>query len=356
MRHVPRTHRVDLDWLIERVREDPAINTTYVNTKLQLADFLTKGQFSAEQWNNLLQLVSLVKISRSRNKENKGRMEEGSTSLGPTVGYPGTRGETGRKDSQTQKCGLGMKQMRQDNRTRHTRPNRRQRMRLRLRPPDFWNFCGRPCGNSPTPASESRECPALLCSNCSDRVGPDRHNKHNEQEHNKNNLTCVAIFAHRNAGTNFQCQNGSNSDLPLRRANTGTSAHELAYPTTASPAPTRHPCLADGSTNPTSGSEVLGCDTRLTASSLQGTAERIQRKEMNASGTIAVGSDARVNVRIGSHDGIEFVIPPSKSAQIGMKLLEERKKLRDFHPNSVLELRTDMKRRNIFTSRNECIP
>ena len=32
MRHVARTHRVDLDWLFERFQTDPAILIIYVNT------------------------------------------------------------------------------------------------------------------------------------------------------------------------------------------------------------------------------------------------------------------------------------------------------------------------------------
>ena len=42
MRHVPRTHRVDLDWLFERILKDPSISIKYVNTKQQLADILTR--------------------------------------------------------------------------------------------------------------------------------------------------------------------------------------------------------------------------------------------------------------------------------------------------------------------------
>ena len=41
MRHVPRTHRVDLDWLFERLREDPGISIRHVGTKNQIADMLT---------------------------------------------------------------------------------------------------------------------------------------------------------------------------------------------------------------------------------------------------------------------------------------------------------------------------
>ena len=33
MRHVPRTHRVNLDWIFERIREDKGVNIQYVGTK-----------------------------------------------------------------------------------------------------------------------------------------------------------------------------------------------------------------------------------------------------------------------------------------------------------------------------------
>jgi hypothetical protein len=59
MRHVARTHRVDLDWLFERIREDPGINIQYINTKQQIADIFTKGQFTTEQWKKLCQLAQL---------------------------------------------------------------------------------------------------------------------------------------------------------------------------------------------------------------------------------------------------------------------------------------------------------
>ena len=59
MRHVPRTHRVDLDWLFERVQHDKGIRMKYVNTKQQLADMLTKGSFTAQLWKNLCELCQI---------------------------------------------------------------------------------------------------------------------------------------------------------------------------------------------------------------------------------------------------------------------------------------------------------
>ena len=51
MRHVSRTHRVALDWLFERINLEPKIQIKYVDTKNQLADMLTKGSFSRDEWN-----------------------------------------------------------------------------------------------------------------------------------------------------------------------------------------------------------------------------------------------------------------------------------------------------------------
>ena len=59
MRHVVRTHRVDLDWLFERLREDPGIFCRFVGTKEQVADILTKGSFSAVLWQHLLGLLQI---------------------------------------------------------------------------------------------------------------------------------------------------------------------------------------------------------------------------------------------------------------------------------------------------------
>ena len=46
MRHVSRTHRVALDSFFDRINLDPKIQIEYIDTKNQLADMLTKGNFS----------------------------------------------------------------------------------------------------------------------------------------------------------------------------------------------------------------------------------------------------------------------------------------------------------------------
>ena len=54
MRHVSRTHRVALDWLFVKIKLDPKIQIKYIDTKNQLADILTKGNFTRDEWNHLL--------------------------------------------------------------------------------------------------------------------------------------------------------------------------------------------------------------------------------------------------------------------------------------------------------------
>ena len=60
MRHVSRTHRVALDWLLERINLDPKIQTNYVDTKNQLADLLTEGNFTRDEWNHFLRLFHMM--------------------------------------------------------------------------------------------------------------------------------------------------------------------------------------------------------------------------------------------------------------------------------------------------------
>ena len=73
LRHVSRTHRVALDWLFDRINLDPKIQIKYIDTKNQLADILTKGNFTRDEWNHLFvdfiqhqpfQLYSLHRCNR----------------------------------------------------------------------------------------------------------------------------------------------------------------------------------------------------------------------------------------------------------------------------------------------------
>ena len=56
MRHVSRTHRVALDWLFDRINLDSKFQIKYIDTKNQLADILTKKNFTRDEWNHLMTL------------------------------------------------------------------------------------------------------------------------------------------------------------------------------------------------------------------------------------------------------------------------------------------------------------
>ena len=63
MRHVSRTHRVALDWLFDRINLDPKIQIKYIDTKNYIADILTKGNFTRDEWNHLLTLFNISHFS-----------------------------------------------------------------------------------------------------------------------------------------------------------------------------------------------------------------------------------------------------------------------------------------------------
>ena len=63
MRHVARTHRVALDWLFDRINLDSKIQIKYSDTKNQLADMPTKGNFTRDEWNHLLCLFNISHFS-----------------------------------------------------------------------------------------------------------------------------------------------------------------------------------------------------------------------------------------------------------------------------------------------------
>ena len=69
MRHVSRTHRVALDWLFDRINLDPKIQIKYIDTKNQLADMLTKGNFTRDEWNHLLCLFNISHFSSAECSE-----------------------------------------------------------------------------------------------------------------------------------------------------------------------------------------------------------------------------------------------------------------------------------------------
>ena len=63
MRHVSRTQRVELDRLFDRMNLDPKIHIKYVDTTNQLADLLTEGRFTRDEWCHLLCFVDVMDLS-----------------------------------------------------------------------------------------------------------------------------------------------------------------------------------------------------------------------------------------------------------------------------------------------------
>ena len=52
-----------LDWLFDRINLDSKIQIRYIVTKHQLADILTKGNFTHDEWNNLPHLFNISHFS-----------------------------------------------------------------------------------------------------------------------------------------------------------------------------------------------------------------------------------------------------------------------------------------------------
>ena len=58
MRHVSRSHRVALDWLFDRINFGPKIQIRFFfDSKHQLADIVTKGNFTRDEWKIILHFV-----------------------------------------------------------------------------------------------------------------------------------------------------------------------------------------------------------------------------------------------------------------------------------------------------------
>ena len=63
MRRVSKSHRAAPDWLFGRINLDPEIQIKYIDTKNQLADILTKGNFTRDEWNHLVCLFNISHFS-----------------------------------------------------------------------------------------------------------------------------------------------------------------------------------------------------------------------------------------------------------------------------------------------------
>ena len=58
LRHLPRTHRIDLHWLFG-VCSHPRVTMWYVNTKQQAAEMMTKSINNPTTWSHLLELCQI---------------------------------------------------------------------------------------------------------------------------------------------------------------------------------------------------------------------------------------------------------------------------------------------------------
>ena len=73
LRHVSRTYRVALDWLIDRIKLDNKIQIRYVDSRNQLANILTKGRFIRDEWHHLLNLFNTRLFSSQSCSEDMAR-------------------------------------------------------------------------------------------------------------------------------------------------------------------------------------------------------------------------------------------------------------------------------------------
>ena len=63
MRRVSRTLGVARDWLFDRINLDSKIQIKYIDTRNQLADILTEGNFTRDEWNHLSSLFNISHFS-----------------------------------------------------------------------------------------------------------------------------------------------------------------------------------------------------------------------------------------------------------------------------------------------------
>ena len=58
LRHLHRTHRINIDWMFEIIKHEHIL-IRYANTKYQLADICTKAFTKAEGWQRLMQMCQI---------------------------------------------------------------------------------------------------------------------------------------------------------------------------------------------------------------------------------------------------------------------------------------------------------
>ena len=58
LKHLPRTHKINLDWLVEGIRSEQ-VKIRYCKTSAQLADMMTKHFTKPEVWSALLHICQM---------------------------------------------------------------------------------------------------------------------------------------------------------------------------------------------------------------------------------------------------------------------------------------------------------
>ena len=67
MRHMARTHQIDVDALFERIHGEQGMCIKHINKKLQSADIFNKGSFSVQTWNTLCRLLQVGPLVQNSN-------------------------------------------------------------------------------------------------------------------------------------------------------------------------------------------------------------------------------------------------------------------------------------------------
>ena len=71
LRYLNRTHRVDMDWILERIREDEGIKIRCCKTTEMIADIFTKGSFTKPKWDALLELAQIRPLPEPLNRKQR---------------------------------------------------------------------------------------------------------------------------------------------------------------------------------------------------------------------------------------------------------------------------------------------
>ena len=91
LRQVPRTRRVALDWLFDRINLEPKIQIKFVDTRKLLADILTNGSFSRNEWNHFLCLFNIMSFPTYSGSHSKNFLSQAAERI--PIGAMSERGQ-----------------------------------------------------------------------------------------------------------------------------------------------------------------------------------------------------------------------------------------------------------------------